>query len=150
MVLNSTIATCTNFTLLLILIFSGSRNTWFEFLLQRVESLSWPYYQRLFSIFFFFVKSLVYWQFLIPSFQFTCHSYGRWMLYAPVQHDIYWSSLLTLLYSQVPRESLVFVIPAFGGVVSWEGEGAPINESDQSINYQVCHYNTCADTNFCI
>lgn len=41
------------------------------------------------------------------------------------------------LSREVPRESLLFVIPAFGGVVSWEGEGAPFNESDQSINYQI-------------
>lgn len=39
---------------------------------------------------------------------------------------------------QVPRESLLFVIPAFGGTVSWEGEGAPFEESDQSITHQVC------------
>ncbi|CAK9152069.1 unnamed protein product [Ilex paraguariensis] len=37
----------------------------------------------------------------------------------------------------VPRDSLLFVIPAFGGVVSWEGEGAPLEESDQSITHQV-------------
>lgn len=43
-----------------------------------------------------------------------------------------------LIYCQVPRESLLFVIPAFVGVVSWEGEGAPFNESDQSITHQVC------------
>ncbi|RVX08938.1 Pescadillo-like [Vitis vinifera] len=35
------------------------------------------------------------------------------------------------------RESLLFVIPAFGGVVSWEGEGAPFKEADQSITYQI-------------
>lgn len=38
---------------------------------------------------------------------------------------------------QVPRESLLFVIPAFGGVVSWEGEGSPYKETDQGITYQV-------------
>ena len=46
-------------------------------------------------------------------------------------------------YFQVPRESLLFVIPAFGGTVSWEGEGAPFDENDDSITYQVCfliHY----------
>ncbi|XLU76068.1 hypothetical protein S245_035121, partial [Arachis hypogaea] len=37
----------------------------------------------------------------------------------------------------VPRESLLFVIPAFGGIVSWEGEGAPFQESDQSITHQI-------------
>lgn len=34
---------------------------------------------------------------------------------------------------------MLFVIPAFGGAVSWEGEGAPFDESDQSITHQVCH-----------
>ncbi|KAL8543138.1 hypothetical protein ACS0TY_003869 [Phlomoides rotata] len=38
---------------------------------------------------------------------------------------------------QVPRESLLFIIPAFGGTVSWEGEGAPFEETDQSITHQV-------------
>jgi hypothetical protein len=42
------------------------------------------------------------------------------------------------LIIQAPRESLLFVIPAFGGTVSWEGEGAPFAESDQSITHQVC------------
>lgn len=41
------------------------------------------------------------------------------------------------LSREVPRESLLFIIPAFGGVVSWEGEGAPYKESDLSITYQV-------------
>lgn len=41
---------------------------------------------------------------------------------------------------QVPRESLLFVITAFGGVVSWEGDGAPFEESNQSINYQVYRF----------
>ncbi|KAK4437691.1 Pescadillo [Sesamum alatum] len=41
------------------------------------------------------------------------------------------------LSREVPRESLLFVIPAFGGTVSWEGEGAPFEESDQSITHQV-------------
>ncbi|XP_047311064.1 pescadillo homolog [Impatiens glandulifera] len=41
------------------------------------------------------------------------------------------------LSREVPRESMLFVIPAFGGVVSWEGEGAPFTESDQSITHQV-------------
>ncbi|KAI3818130.1 hypothetical protein L1987_11933 [Smallanthus sonchifolius] len=38
---------------------------------------------------------------------------------------------------EVPRESLLFVITAFGGVVSWEGDGAPFEESNQDINYQI-------------
>ncbi|KAL6494782.1 hypothetical protein OROGR_031582 [Orobanche gracilis] len=37
----------------------------------------------------------------------------------------------------VPRESLLFIIPSFGGTVSWEGEGAPFEESDHSITHQV-------------
>ncbi|KAF7130798.1 hypothetical protein RHSIM_Rhsim10G0017800 [Rhododendron simsii] len=41
------------------------------------------------------------------------------------------------LSREVPRESMLFVIPAFGGVVSWEGEGAPFDESDQSITHQI-------------
>ncbi|KAK6159547.1 hypothetical protein DH2020_006861 [Rehmannia glutinosa] len=41
------------------------------------------------------------------------------------------------LSREVPRESLLFVIPAFGGTVSWEGEGAPFEESDHSITHQV-------------
>ncbi|CAH9104634.1 unnamed protein product [Cuscuta epithymum] len=45
--------------------------------------------------------------------------------------------LTFFLSREVPRESLLFVIPAFGGIVSWEGEGAPFNESDQSITHQI-------------
>ncbi|XP_052197651.1 pescadillo homolog [Diospyros lotus] len=41
------------------------------------------------------------------------------------------------LSREVPRESLLFVIPAFGGLVSWEGEGAPFIESDQTITHQI-------------
>ncbi|CAN4084510.1 unnamed protein product [Withania somnifera] len=41
------------------------------------------------------------------------------------------------LSREVPRESLLFVIPAFGGVVSWDGEGAPFKETDQSITHQI-------------
>ncbi|GAA0186520.1 RNA metabolism protein [Lithospermum erythrorhizon] len=41
------------------------------------------------------------------------------------------------LSREVPRESLLFVIPAFGGTVSWEGEGAPFNETDKSITHQI-------------
>nr|GFC75035.1 pescadillo homolog [Tanacetum cinerariifolium] len=37
----------------------------------------------------------------------------------------------------VPRESLLFVITSFGGVVSWEGDGAPFEESNQDIDYQI-------------
>ncbi|CAN0913590.1 Pescadillo homolog [Linum grandiflorum] len=41
------------------------------------------------------------------------------------------------LSREVPRESLLFVIPAFGGVVSWEGDGAPFTKDDQSITHQI-------------
>ncbi|KAE9620130.1 putative BRCT domain-containing protein [Lupinus albus] len=41
------------------------------------------------------------------------------------------------LSREVPRESLLFIIPAFGGAVSWEGEGGPFGESDQSITHQI-------------
>uniref|UniRef100_A0A803MGV2 Pescadillo homolog n=1 Tax=Chenopodium quinoa TaxID=63459 RepID=A0A803MGV2_CHEQI len=38
---------------------------------------------------------------------------------------------------EVPREPLLFVISAFGGMVSWEGDGAPFEESDTSITHQI-------------
>ncbi|KAG6583585.1 Pescadillo-like protein [Cucurbita argyrosperma subsp. argyrosperma] len=41
------------------------------------------------------------------------------------------------LSREVPRESLLFVIPAFGGMVSWEGDGAPFTESDKTITHQI-------------
>ncbi|KAJ0966309.1 hypothetical protein J5N97_027447 [Dioscorea zingiberensis] len=41
------------------------------------------------------------------------------------------------LSREVPRESLLFIIPAFGGVVSWDGDGSPFNESDEDITYQI-------------
>ncbi|KAH0654493.1 hypothetical protein KY290_031649 [Solanum tuberosum] len=41
------------------------------------------------------------------------------------------------LSREVPRESLLFVIPAFGGSVSWDGEGAPFKETDQNITHQI-------------
>ncbi|GKB49524.1 hypothetical protein Tco_0900277 [Tanacetum coccineum] len=34
------------------------------------------------------------------------------------------------------RESLLFVITSFGGVVSWEGDGVPFEESNHDIDYQ--------------
>ncbi|KAH6754872.1 pescadillo-like protein [Perilla frutescens var. hirtella] len=46
-------------------------------------------------------------------------------------------NLKFFLSREAPRESLLFIIPAFGGTVSWEGEGAPFEESDQSITHQV-------------
>lgn len=41
------------------------------------------------------------------------------------------------LSREVPRESLLFVIPAFGGLVSWDGEGAPFQETDDGITHQI-------------
>ncbi|CAD6214135.1 unnamed protein product [Miscanthus lutarioriparius] len=41
------------------------------------------------------------------------------------------------LSREVPRESLLFIIPAFGGTVSWEGEGAPFKEEDEDITHQI-------------
>jgi pescadillo protein len=41
------------------------------------------------------------------------------------------------LSREVPRESLLFIIPAFGGTVSWDGEGAPFNEKDEDITHQI-------------
>eukprot|EP00246_Nothoceros_aenigmaticus_P016867 TRINITY_DN7891_c0_g1_i1.p1 TRINITY_DN7891_c0_g1~~TRINITY_DN7891_c0_g1_i1.p1 ORF type:complete len:548 (+),score=126.02 TRINITY_DN7891_c0_g1_i1:94-1644(+) len=38
---------------------------------------------------------------------------------------------------EVPRESLLFVIRAFGGDVSWDGLAAPFPETDEDISYQV-------------
>lgn len=46
-------------------------------------------------------------------------------------------NLKFFLSREVPRESLLFIIPAFGGVVSWEGEGAPFREADESITHQI-------------
>ncbi|KAK9707050.1 hypothetical protein RND81_07G169500 [Saponaria officinalis] len=41
------------------------------------------------------------------------------------------------LSREVPREPLLFVITAFGGMVSWEGDGSPLDEADQSITHQI-------------
>ncbi|KAJ3688184.1 hypothetical protein LUZ61_017348 [Rhynchospora tenuis] len=46
-------------------------------------------------------------------------------------------NLKFFLSREVPREALLFIIPAFGGVVSWEGEGAPFEETDEEIAYQI-------------
>eukprot|EP00850_Spirogloea_muscicola_P021137 SM000238S08038 [mRNA] locus=s238:669:5101:+ [translate_table: standard] len=41
------------------------------------------------------------------------------------------------LAREVPRESLLLVIRAFGGIASWDGDGAPFQEADESITHQV-------------
>ncbi|KAI5076576.1 hypothetical protein GOP47_0008641 [Adiantum capillus-veneris] len=38
---------------------------------------------------------------------------------------------------EVPRESLLFLIRAFGGAVSWASERAPYEESDEEITHQI-------------
>ncbi|CAI6011913.1 unnamed protein product [Closterium sp. NIES-65] len=45
--------------------------------------------------------------------------------------------LVFFLGREVPREPLLFVIRAFGGKASWEGEGAPAPETDEAITHQV-------------
>ncbi|URE39895.1 Pescadillo N-terminus [Musa troglodytarum] len=46
-------------------------------------------------------------------------------------------NLKFFLSREVPRESLLFVIPAFGGVVSWDGNGSPFKESAEDITHQI-------------
>lgn len=46
--------------------------------------------------------------------------------------------LVFYLGREVPREALLLVIRSFGGAVGWQGEGSPIQESDESITHQVC------------
>ncbi|KAJ4960868.1 hypothetical protein NE237_020778 [Protea cynaroides] len=46
-------------------------------------------------------------------------------------------NLKFFLSREAPRDSLLFVIPAFGGLVSWEGDGVPFNESDEGITHQI-------------
>ncbi|KAL0055526.1 hypothetical protein WJX82_001523 [Trebouxia sp. C0006] len=45
--------------------------------------------------------------------------------------------LVFFLGREVPREQLLFVIRAFGGVVAWQGEGSPMDESDERITHQI-------------
>jgi pescadillo protein len=45
--------------------------------------------------------------------------------------------LVFFLGREVPREQLLFVIRAFGGVAGWAGEGSPVQENDESITHQV-------------
>lgn len=41
---------------------------------------------------------------------------------------------------EVPREPLLLVIRSFGGAVAWAGQGSPLDEADESITHQVCHW----------
>ena len=45
--------------------------------------------------------------------------------------------LVFFLGREVPGEQLLFVIRAFGGSVAWQGEGSPMEESDERITHQV-------------
>lgn len=45
--------------------------------------------------------------------------------------------LVFYLGREVPREALLLVIRAFGGTVGWQGDGSPIDESDEAITHQV-------------
>ena len=48
--------------------------------------------------------------------------------------------LVFFLGREVPRElreQVLFVIRAYGGVVAWQGEGSPMDESDERITHQV-------------
>ncbi|GAU26183.1 hypothetical protein TSUD_354050 [Trifolium subterraneum] len=51
-------------------------------------------------------------------------------------------NLKFFLSREVQRESLLFVISAFGGIVSWERKGGPFDESDQSITHQIADRDT--------
>ncbi|GAB2284102.1 hypothetical protein Dimus_018575 [Dionaea muscipula] len=58
-------------------------------------------------------------------------------------------NLKFFLSREVPRESLLFIIPAFGGSVSWEGEGGPFEETDESITHQIIDRPTQGRKLFC-
>ena len=45
--------------------------------------------------------------------------------------------LVFFLSREVPRESLLLVIRAFGGTASWDGDGAPFSEDSDAITHQV-------------
>eukprot|EP00897_Mesotaenium_endlicherianum_P009095 jgi/Mesen1/8213/ME000442S07493 len=45
--------------------------------------------------------------------------------------------LVFFLAREVPRESMLLLIRAFGGTASWEGDGAPFPETHESITHQV-------------
>ncbi|XP_078430827.1 pescadillo-like protein [Wolffia australiana] len=46
-------------------------------------------------------------------------------------------NMIFFLGREVPKDSLLFVIPAFGGTVSWEGDGSPLGEADERITHQI-------------
>ena len=45
--------------------------------------------------------------------------------------------LVFFVAREAPREAMLLVIRAFGGVVGWQGEGSPLSEEDASITHQV-------------
>ncbi|KAK9822243.1 hypothetical protein WJX81_005392 [Elliptochloris bilobata] len=45
--------------------------------------------------------------------------------------------LVFFLGREVPRETLLLAIRAFGGTAGWAGEGSPIEESNEAITHQV-------------
>ncbi len=51
--------------------------------------------------------------------------------------------LVFYLGREVPREALLLVIRSFGGAVGWQGEGSPLQESDESITHQVAPVSLC-------
>ena len=57
---------------------------------------------------------------------------SHWILFL-----VSWHIYLISYKIQVPKDSLLFVIPAFGGTVSWEGDGSPFGEADEQITHQV-------------
>lgn len=69
-----------------------------------------------------------------------------WKLLSPASANLFliWDCLFLFLTktkknkkTQVPKDSLLFIIPAFGGTVSWEGDGSPFGETDEGITHQV-------------
>ncbi|KXZ46900.1 hypothetical protein GPECTOR_39g394 [Gonium pectorale] len=45
--------------------------------------------------------------------------------------------LVFFLGREVPREPLMLVVRAFGGVAAWDGEGSPYEETSEAITHQV-------------
>ncbi|GFR53151.1 hypothetical protein Agub_g15871, partial [Astrephomene gubernaculifera] len=45
--------------------------------------------------------------------------------------------MVFFLGREVPREPLMLVVRAFGGVAAWDGEGSPYDEANEAITHQV-------------